>query len=189
PEERVKHYTTALQLSEYDARVISEEKAFSDYFENVISNLPTPRIGEGSGMRKAAANWMLGPIKSWLNENKKEIIDFPVSTNQIASLIELIDNGKVSFSAASTKIFSVLLQNTDSEPEKIANMLNLIQQSDVSSIGHVIDLVLEKFADKVIEYKKGKKGLLSLFVGEVMKQSKGKADPKLTNQLLLEKLK
>ncbi len=74
-------------------------------------------------------------------------------------------------------------------PVQIAEANNLLQQSDVSFLQPIIDEVLNKFPDKVTEYKKGKKGLLSLFVGEVMKRSKGKADPTMTNELILEKLK
>jgi aspartyl-tRNA(Asn)/glutamyl-tRNA(Gln) amidotransferase subunit B len=190
PEERTKKYISEFQLSEYDASVLTEEKYFADYFENVISFLPSPRSGEGSGVRyKAAANWMLGPVKSWQNENNKEIGEFPISPEQLASVIKLVDSGKISFSAASTKLFPRVLQNPGRDPEEIATEQNLIQQSDLSDIRPIVDKVLEKFADKVLEYKKGKKGLLALFVGEVMKQSKGKADPKITNKLLLEKLK
>ena len=189
PEERIKKYTTELQLSAYAAAVLTEEKSFSDYFEKIISFLPSVS-GEGKGVRyKAAANWMLGPVKSWLNENNSAIESFPLSPAQIASLIALIDRGKVSFSVASAKIFPELLRDLTKTPEQIATEKNLIQQSDVSAIGLIIDGVLVKFADKVVEYKKGKKGLLALFVGEVMKQSQGKADPKVTNELLLEKLK
>ena len=132
---------------------------------------------------------MLGPVKSWLNENSKEIDEFPISAKQLALVVELVDTGKVSFSAASTKLFAQLLENSAKNPELIAAEENLIQESDVSAIGLIIDKVLEKFADKVTEYKKGKKGLLALFVGEVMKESKGKAAPKITNELLLKKLK
>jgi aspartyl-tRNA(Asn)/glutamyl-tRNA(Gln) amidotransferase subunit B len=190
PEERIKKYTSELHLSEYDAAVLTEEKTVSDYFEKLVFHLPSPQSGEGQGLRpKAAANWMLGPVKSWLNENAKEINEFPLPTQQIAALISLIDSGKVSFSAASTKIFEQLLIEPLKNPEQVATELNLVQQSDVSAIGPIVDQVLLKFADKVVEYKKGKKGLLSLFVGEVMKQSKGKADPKITNELILEKLK
>jgi aspartyl-tRNA(Asn)/glutamyl-tRNA(Gln) amidotransferase subunit B len=191
PEERVKRYMSELHLSEYDAAVLTEEKTFSDYFENVISFLPSPKSGEGSGVRfyKAAANWMLGPVKTWLNENNKEIESFAISPEQLAATINLVDSGKISFSAASTKLFAQLLKTPAINPGQIAEAQNLIQQSDMSAIVPIIDSVLEKFADKVNEYKKGKKGLLALFVGEVMKQSKGKADPKITNELLLKKLK
>lgn len=178
-EERIKKYVAQYQLSEYDAHVLTEEKEFADYFERVI---------QFSGNYKAASNWLSGPVKSWLNENNKEIGDFPLTPEQMAKLIQLVDDGKVNFSAASAKLFADLLLHPSKDPEQIAVELNLIQQSDESVIEPVIDKVLEKYADKVLEYKKGKKGLLSLFVGEVMKQSKGKADPKVTNEMLLKKL-
>ena len=180
PEQRIQRYTSALKLSDYDAGVLTEEKIFSNYFEKIIQHTTN---------YKAAANWMIGPVKSWMNENGKEIDEFPVAAEQLAAVIILVDTGKVSFSAASTKLFTKLLETPAKNPEQIAVEENLVQQSDLSAIEPIIDKVLEKFADKVTEYKKGKKGLLSLFVGEVMKQSKGKADPKITNQLLLEKLK
>ncbi len=179
-QERVKKYIAELQVSAYDAAVITEEKNFADFFENTISY---------TNNHKAAANWMLGPVKSWLNDKNKDITDFPLQPAQIAALISLVDDGKLSFFAASTKILLQLLADPSGDPEKIAIAQNLMQQSDVSDIGPLIDKVLEKFADKVTEYKKGKKGLLALFVGEVMKQSKGKADPKVTSKLLTEKLK
>lgn len=185
-EERIAMYTKQYQLPEYDAQVLTEEKATADYFEKIISALSSK---ENSGIRpKSAANWLLGPVKSWLNENNKEIRDFPLAAEQIARLAKLVDSDKISFSVASTRLFSYLLKHPEADPEQVAIEQNLIQQSDTSVIEPVIDKVLEKYADKVSEYKKGKKGLLSLFVGEVMKQSKGKADPKVTNELLLKKL-
>ena len=179
-EERVKKYTSVWQLPEYDACVITDEKEMADYFEKII---------EQTSNYKAASNWMLGPVKSWLNENNKSIEEFPLAPVQLAKLIQLIDAGKVSFSIASGKLFSYLLKEPAREPEQIAIEQNLIQQSDASSLEPIINEVLEKHAEKVKEYKKGKKGLLALFVGEVMKRSKGKADPKTTNEILLEKLK
>ncbi|MGZ8540954.1 MAG: Asp-tRNA(Asn)/Glu-tRNA(Gln) amidotransferase subunit GatB [Chitinophagaceae bacterium] len=179
-EERVKKYTTVWQLPEYDVYVLTDDREFADYFERII---------EQSSNYKAASNWMLGPVKSWLNENNKLINEFPLTPGTIAKLIQMIDTGKVSFSIASGKLFSYLLNNPAKEPEQIAIEQNLVQQSDINSLEPIINEVLEKHAGKVIEYKKGKKGLLSLFVGEVMKRSKGKADPKATNEILLEKLK
>ena len=193
-EERMKRYMAELNLSEYDAAVLTEERKFSDYFESIISH---------TAEYKAAANWMLGPVKSWMNENNKDVPflpdgqaagqagigDFPVSPVTLAALIDLVASSKVSFSAAAAKIFPLLLKGSEKAPEQLAMELNLLQQSDASSLEPVIDSILEKFADKVAEYKKGKKGLMALFVGEVMKQTKGKADPKITSELLKEKLK
>ncbi len=179
-EERVKQYTSAWQLPEYDAYILTEEREIAEYFEKII---------EHTSNYKAASNWMLGPVKSWLNENNKGIIEFPLLPGTIAELIQLVDNGKLSFSVASGKLFTYLIENPSKKPEQIAIEKNLIQQSDAGSLEPIIDEILQKHAEKVKEYKKGKKGLLSLFVGEVMKRSKGKADPKVTNEILLEKLK
>lgn len=178
-QERIDIYTRQWQLPLYDAQVLTEERETADYFEAIVTSTDN---------YKAAANWMLGPVKSWLNENNAEINSFPLQPDKIAALIQLIDAGKVNFSVASAKIFPLLLSDPLKEPGQIAEEQNLIQQSDVSSLEPLIDEVLLKFADKVTEYKKGKKGVLALFVGEVMKRSKGKADPKVTNALILEKL-
>ena len=106
----------------------------------------------------------------------------------LAKLIAIIDEGKTNFSVASAQIFPVMLTQLDKEPLKIAEELNLIQSSDEGVINDLIGEVLAKFPEKVAEYKGGKVGLLGLFVGEVMKASKGKADPKLTNKLVRDKL-
>ncbi len=178
--ERIKKYVNQYQLSEYDATVLTEEKNFADYFERIIDY----------GIKfKSAANWMLGPIKSWLNENNAEIDQFPVSSQKTATLIQMIEEGKLSFSTASTRLFNALVKNPDMEPGKVAEEKNWLQESDNDAIENLIEQVLNKFPEKVMEYRKGKKGLMGLFVGEVMKLSKGKADPKLTNDILSEKLK
>ncbi|MBS1916270.1 MAG: Asp-tRNA(Asn)/Glu-tRNA(Gln) amidotransferase subunit GatB [Bacteroidetes bacterium] len=179
PEELVTKYTKELMLPEYDARVICDDKETAGYFELLITETTN---------YKAAANWMLGPIKSYLNENGSSITDFPVPAKTIGGLIQLVDEGKVNFSIASTRILPVLIKDTGKTPLQIATELNLIQNSDESSVLAWVEEALAKMPDKVTEYKKGKKGLIGLFVGEVKKISKGKADPKLTNQLLLEKL-
>lgn len=179
PEERVHQYIQQLQLSEYDARVIAEEKEFADYFEQLVQHTIN---------YKAAANWMLGPVKSYLNETNISITSFSIPPPAIAELIFLIDEGKLNFSVASTKIFSYLINKPDQSPMEIAGSLNLIQDSDEDNVTAWVNEVLTKMPEKVVEYKKGKKGLIGLFVGEVKKVSKGKADPKLTNDILLKKL-
>jgi aspartyl-tRNA(Asn)/glutamyl-tRNA(Gln) amidotransferase subunit B len=179
PAERIRKYVADYKLPEYDAQVLTEEKEVADYFERVIQH---------TSNYKSASNWMLGPVRSWMNENTGKIGDFPLLPERIAEIIKLVDSGRLSFSVASTRLFDPLLKEPGRPAEAIAMEQDLIQQSDLSFIEPVIEKVLEKYADKVREYRKGKKGLLSLFVGEVMKQSKGQADPKVASDLLLKKL-
>ncbi len=171
-------YMTVYGLPEYDARLLSDDKFTSAYFNQLIGQTKN---------YKAAANWMLGPIKNYLNENGIEIQQFKTEAAKVAALIALIDEGKTNFSVASTKIFPVLLE-TGKAPLQIAEELNLLQNSDEGLIHSIAQEVLAKYPEKVAEYKAGKKGLLGLFVGEVMKASKGKADPKVANKLVQEML-
>ena len=180
PEERIIKYTQEFHLPEYDARVLCEEKEFADYFESVTS---------GTSNYKAASNWMLGPVKSFLNENNLSIADFSLAPSAIADLIKLTDEGKVNFSAASSNIFPELIRQRSKKAIDIAVEKNLIQDAGENEIAQWVDQVLNNMPDKVSEYRKGKKGLIGLFVGEVKKVSRGKADPKLTNEILLQKLK
>ncbi|HKC34891.1 MAG TPA: Asp-tRNA(Asn)/Glu-tRNA(Gln) amidotransferase subunit GatB, partial [Chitinophagaceae bacterium] len=184
--ERVKKYISAYQLSEYDATALTEEKAFSDYFEQVIqsnNNGKSPDIKP-----KSAANWMLGPVRTWLNDGNKNIDEFQVSPSKLSLLIKMVEENKLSFSAASSKIFPLLIENPQADPLQEAGKMNLIMESNSDYILPIADAVLLQFEDKVKEYRKGKKGLLALFVGEVIKRSKGKADPKVVNEILNQKL-
>ena len=131
---------------------------------------------------------MLGPVKSFLNEQNLSIKDFSLQPKILAQLIQLVDENKVNFSVASSKIFPELIKNKDCSALEIAGRLNLLQISDTDEVRAWVEQALKAMPEKVNEYKKGKKGLIGLFVGEVKKISKGKADPKITNQLLLEKL-
>tara|TARA_A100000164_G_scaffold72255_1_gene60622 strand:+ start:223 stop:1671 length:1449 start_codon:yes stop_codon:yes gene_type:complete len=178
PKELLQKFTNEFKLSSYDAKIIIEDKAMAMYYEKLC------KLTENY---KAAANFMNGSIKSYLNENAKSIEDFKISPKNIAELIALIDDNKVSNSVATGKIFPLLL-NSDSSPEKIAVENNWIQESDTDTLLSLINEVIEKYPDKVKEYQSGKKGLIGLFIGEVMKLSKGKADPKLTNELIRKKL-
>ena len=178
PKELLQKFTNEFKLSSYDAKIIIEDKAMAMYYEKLC------KLTENY---KAAANFMNGAIKSYLNENAKSIEDFKISPKNIAELIALIDDNKVSNSVATGKIFPLLL-SSDSSPEKIAVENNWIQESDTDTLLSLINEVIEKYPDKVKEYQSGKKGLIGLFIGEVMKLSKGKADPKLTNELIRKKL-
>ncbi len=179
PEELIKKYTSDWHLPEYDARVICEDRAFAGYFESIVGEFPG---------YKAAANWLIGPLKSYLNENGLEIDQLKVSPSTWAKLLQMIEAGKISFSMASQKIMPALMHDPAADPLQIATELNILQESDPENIRQWIDEVLARMPDKVAEYRKGKKGLIGLFVGEVKKISRGKADPKITNDILLEKL-
>ena len=179
PEQLMEKYVRQLKLPEYDARVITDDKEIADYFEDLIAM---------TSHYKAAANWLLGPVKSYLNEHHQSIAELGLSSSSLSQLIQLVEEGKISFSIASSRIFPVLIQEPDANPEEIASRLNLIQSSDGQQLDQWIREVLARMPDKVAEYKKGKKGLLGLFVGEVKKISKGKADLVLTNQILLDQL-
>lgn len=187
-EERIKKYASAYSLSEYDATALTEEKNFSDYFERLIS----PKNKDGNSVEikpKSAANWMLGPVKTWLNDENKGIDVFPIQAARFRSLIKMVEENKLSFSVASSKIFPLLIEDPQADPMQVAKKLNLIIESNSDYILPIADEVLLQFEDKVKEYKKGKRGLLALFVGEVIKRSKGKADPKIVNEILNQKLK
>ena len=179
PEELENKYKTEFHLPEYDAQVICGDKSLVDYFEAIIKHTTN---------YKAAVNWLMGPVKSYLNEKDIDISVFPLSPEKISALIQLVDDGKVNFSIASSKIFTALLGSPQKMPLQIATELNLIQESDTNSVAAWVDEVIGKMPDKVKEYKSGKKGLAGLFAGEVKKLSKGKADMSLVNKLLAEKL-
>jgi len=179
PKELLQKFQNEYGLSEYDAKVLTDERDVAQYFLALI---------EETKNYKSAANWVMVGVKSWLNENAKEMHEFPVPANKLAELISLIDSGKISNSSASQKIFPALIETPQQSPEQLAQQMNLIQQSDVGALNDYVQQALAKFPAKVEEYKAGKKGLLGLFMGEVMKLSKGTADPKIATQLLTEAL-
>ena len=179
PKELMHKFQHEFGLSEYDAKVLSDEREIAEYFLAVVAK---------NKNYKSAANWIMVNVKSYLNENAIGLEQFNIKPETIAQLIELIDSGKVSHTAASQKIFPELINNPDESPEKIAYDMNLIQQSDEGLIMQYIEQVLNKFPDKIQEYKNGKKGLVGLFMGEVMKLSKGTVDPKVATQLLTKAL-
>jgi aspartyl-tRNA(Asn)/glutamyl-tRNA(Gln) amidotransferase subunit B len=179
PEELEKKYTSVFNLPAYDAQVICGDKLLVDFFEATI---------QYTDHYKAVVNWLMGPVKSYCNDRGIDLSGFPLSPEKISSLIKLVDEGKVNFSIASSKIFNALLVDPKKEPLQIATALNLLQESDSGSVAAWVDEVIAKMPEKVKEYKSGKKGLIGLFVGEVKKLSKGKADMNLVNKLLAEKL-
>lgn len=179
PKVLYKKYTEELKLSDYDANNIISTKPFATYFEELIQHTHN---------YKAASNWMNGEVRSYLNQQGKSIEEFPIASQKLADLIEQIDKGLVSNSVASQHIFPVMLDNPNKSPLEIAEELNLIQESDEDSLAELIKEVLKQHPTEVERYKKGEKQLVGFFMGQVMKASGGKADPKGTNKLMRELL-
>jgi aspartyl-tRNA(Asn)/glutamyl-tRNA(Gln) amidotransferase subunit B len=168
-----------LGLGEYDAQQLTDELSTAKYFEAVTSH---------TSNYKAVVNWMTGPLRQVLNEQNIGFDKVSLSPAALASIIELIDAGKINFSIAAAKLLPAMLQSKSADALAEATSLNLLQVSDSNELDAWVQQVIDRMPDKVTEYKKGKKGLIGLFVGEVKKLSKGKADPKITTQLLEEKL-
>jgi len=166
-------------LSDYDASRICSDRSVYNFFNKISAH---------TNSHKPIANWINGPVTSWLNLNQAEIESFPVSAEKLGSLIELVESGKVSFSNASTKLFTAMIGSPASDPMSLAAELNLLKESDDTAIEEWVNAALSKMPDKVAEYRKGKKGLIGLFAGEVKKLSKGKADMEIVNTLLNQKL-
>ena len=179
PSELLRKFKEEYDLPEYDAGVLSDTKEIGLYFDEVCRHTKN---------YKSASNWVMGPIKAYLNEQALTLDDFPLSAKTIAEIIALVDTGKLSFSVASQNLFAKLLKQPNAKPIELAKEHNLIQDTSEELIKDFIADIIEKYPDKVTAYKNGKKGLLGLFMGELMRATKGKADPKKASQMLKEVL-
>ncbi|MDR0802724.1 Asp-tRNA(Asn)/Glu-tRNA(Gln) amidotransferase subunit GatB [Fluviicola sp.] len=177
PRELYTKYTQNLKLSDYDAGILTDSKSIALFFEEVITHTKN---------YKAAANWTMGEVKSYLNQNGLEVEEFPISAKQVATIINLIESGKISNSAAAQKLFPALIEKPNSNPEELAVSLNIIQESNADSLKEVILSVFGQHPDEVSRFKAGENQLTGFFMGQIMKASGGKADPKTTNILLRE---
>ena len=174
PKELYSKFTTEYGLSDYDTNILIDEKGIALYYNELCSHTKN---------FKSAANFVNGSVKSYLNENAVSISDFSISTEQLATLISIVDDERISNSVATSKVFPAML-SSNKTAEEIATENNWVQESDSDALGEYITQAIAKYPEKVVEYKGGKRGLIGLFMGEVMKLSKGQADPKLANQLL-----
>jgi aspartyl-tRNA(Asn)/glutamyl-tRNA(Gln) amidotransferase subunit B len=177
PRELHEKYTQDLQLSEYDAGILTDSKSIALYFESMIAHTKN---------YKSAANWLMGEIKSYLNQNGYEMDQFPITGAKMAELIQLIDSGKISNSAAAQKLFPALIEQPSAAVLSLAETLNIIQESNADSLKEVILKVFEQHPSEVARFKAGENQLTGFFMGQIMKASGGKADPKTTNALLRE---
>src|SRR3569832_775835 len=172
-------FINTYQLPAYDAAVLTEDKDIALYFE-ALCQLTTHY--------KAASNWIMGPVKSYLNESTRSIKEFPIQPRALAELIALVEQGQLSFSVASQKLYPVLLVQSDKSPLVLAQTLNLIQESDTSKIAILVDEVIANHPDKVAAYRKGKKGILAMLMGELMRKSQNKISPQVASAVLQQRL-
>ena len=176
PDEKKKRFIDKFNLSPYEANILVSDKETSEYFEKVIKNSDV----------KLATNWITGELFALLNEKDLGITQSPISAENLSKLINLIKNGTISGKIAKT-VFE-LMANGDLDPQKVVDEKGLKQESDPKALESLIDKVIAENPDKVKEYKSGKEKLFGFFVGQAMKVSDGKANPKLVNDILKKKL-
>lgn len=176
PDDKKERFVNKLGLTPYDAIVICENKEVADFFEKAAAGHDAKKV----------ANWLMGDFFAMLNEKKLDLKDSPVSAENLGRLVELVSKEVINGKTAK-EVFALMAESGDN-PEKIVEEKGLVQVTDSSAIEAVIDEVLASAPDNVTAYKNGKQGLFGWFVGQVMKASKGKANPGIVNKLLKEKL-
>jgi len=174
-----KRWKDAYALSDYDVEQLCENKEEADFYAAWTKQ---------TNQYKSAANWIIGPIRAYLNENNASYQTLLPYIPYLVELLDLVASNQLNFSVASGKVFKAVMQQRQS-PTEFAKSNNLLQSNSSDEMEAWVDQVLLMHPEKIIEYKKGKKGLIGLFTGEVKKLSQGKADPKITMQLLEQKLK
>jgi len=174
-----KRWKDAYALSDYDVEQLCENKEEADFYAAWTKQ---------TNQYKSAANWIIGPIRAYLNENNASYQTLLPYIPYLVELLDLVASNQLNFSVASGKVFKAVMQQMQS-PTEFAKTNNLLQSNSSDEMEAWVDQVLLMHPEKIIEYKKGKKGLIGLFTGEVKKLSQGKADPKITMQLLEQKLK
>ena len=177
PAVRQKRFVSEYGLPEYDTGVLTVSKPLADYFESCVKLFNQP---------KAVSNWVMGELLRELNNSGTAVGDSPVSPERLVSLLKLVDNGTISLKVA-REIFPELYASKMS-PEQIVQEKGLTQVSDEGALGKIIDEVIAKNPAQVAQYRSGKEQVFGFFVGQVMKESGGKANPGKVNELLKRKL-
>ena len=180
PAEISKQLVADFGVNASEAAMLSEDRDLLSYFNDAL-----PIVGN----KKSLVNWLTGSIRALLSEQEISIADFKLQPVQLAELINLVDDKKVTQQIALQQLLPELVKDPKSEAMATAASLNLLIVENSDELSGFVDEVLAKFDAQVQAYKKGKKGVLGLFVGEVMKLAKGKADAQKINELLQDKLK
>lgn len=177
PDARRERLEKEYGLSDYDAGVITASRPMAEYFDEVVA---------GGADAKLAANWIMGELVKHLNAENKTIVDSPVEPARLAAMIQMITKGTISSKIAKT-VFEEMWTSKDA-PEEIVKAKGLVQITDTKAIEEIVDKVIADNPKPVEDYKGGNKKAIGALVGQVMKQSKGKANPQMVNQLLAQKL-
>ena len=178
PEALYLQFTTEMNLLAYDALALIADKKTAYYYLEICKH---------TNHHKMASNWVMGAIKSHLNDHQIDLDQFLIPAVEIAAIVNQVEDKVISHHQAK-EIFQQLLLNPKNTTDQLVNKLNLSEVAGIDESESLIAQVLEKYPDKVKEYHQGKKGVLGLFMGELMKISKGKIDPKTANQSIIEKL-
>lgn len=177
PWELERKYVETFKLPAYDARVITGSQDVALLFEDICRH---------TSNYKAASNWIMGPVKAALNGTAFTAANFPVNGETIADLIALVESNKLSFVAASHRVFPELLTDPHQNVMEIAGRLGVLISGNRETLKPLVEEVVKEFPAKVDEYRRGKKSLIGMFMGEVMRRGGGKVDPKLANEMLTE---
>jgi aspartyl-tRNA(Asn)/glutamyl-tRNA(Gln) amidotransferase subunit B len=186
PAARRDRYVNEFSLPEYDADVLTAEKGTADYFEATLQELCTINNKSPRDNAKGVSNWVMTDVLHVVGEKKIEIKDFIISPRNLASMIGLIHDGTISGKIAKIVFEEMLKSNRD--PKSLVEDKGLVQISDVSAIENAVDQIISGSTPQVDKYLAGNEKLFGFFVGETMKVMKGKANPKVVNEILKRKL-
>lgn len=173
PEARLKRFSEAYQLSDYDAALLTSERGIADYYESTVQSFPNP---------KTVANWINGEIFRYLKEKKISVSELKVPAVELAVLLKKVESGALSNNMAK-EVLAVMIE-TGSPAETVIAEKGLVQESDETILDSWVREVVAAHADEVASYKQGKKQVFGFFVGETLKKSGGKANPKLVSALV-----
>lgn len=177
PKSRRERYIKALGLPEYDAQVLTATKEMSDFFEETLKN---------GADAKQASNWLMGEVSAYLNSEKLELIDTKLTPSNLAGMIQLIADGTIS-SKIAKKVFKELIEN-GGNAKKVVEAKGLVQLSDPAQLLPIISEILDNNQQSIEDFKNGKDRAVGFLVGQIMKATKGKANPSVVNKLLQEEL-
>ena len=177
PDARKKRYVEEIGLPEYDAEVLTSSKAMADFFEKTI---------EKGADTKQASNWIMGDILGYMNKHLKELDELAITPDGLAKMIQLINDGTIS-SKIAKRVFAHLVEN-GGDPEQFVKDEGLVQISDEGQLTEIVAKILDENEQSIIDYKDGKGRALGFLVGQVMKETKGQANPQMVNKILVEEI-